>query len=214
MGWVKRNLFFVIGGLLALGLMAAAGFYDWKCWQRNTTAYHNLNEIYNQIKELNSHKPSPGNDQINNIETARQQESDLRNWIRQSRNYFRPIAPIPSAASGPLSDTVFGDALHQTIDQLTHEAAAANVGVAPQAASFSFDVLRDRVSFAPGSLNALATQLGEVKAICEVFFAAGVNELDGIQRARVSADDLSGPQPDYLGELSMTNGLMWPLLTS
>ncbi|MGA3266621.1 MAG: hypothetical protein ABSE16_07355 [Verrucomicrobiota bacterium] len=208
MGWVKRNLFFVIGGVLALGLLGAAGFYDWNCWHRNTTAYVKLNEIYNQIKELNSHKPSPGNEQINNIEAARQQERELRNWIRQSRDYFRPIAPIPSPASGPLSDPVFGDALHQTIDQLTHEAAAANVGVEPAAANFSFTVLRDRVSFAAGGLNPLAAQLGEVKAICEVFFAAGVNELDEIRRVKVSLDDNNGPQSDYLAGTSVTNSFM------
>ena len=35
-------------------------------------------------------------------------------------------------------------------------------------------------------------QLGEVKAISEVLFAARVNALDGIQRVRVSDDD-DGP---------------------
>ena len=28
MAWIKRNLFFVIGGILAIGLLGAAGFYD------------------------------------------------------------------------------------------------------------------------------------------------------------------------------------------
>jgi hypothetical protein len=61
------------------------------------------------------------------------------------------------------------------------------------------------VKFAPGSLGALAAQLGEVKAISEILFAAGVNQLDGIQRARVSDDDVAGPQTDYLADNSVTN---------
>ena len=64
-----------------------------------------------------------------------------------------------------------------------------------------------RVKFAPGSLGALAAQLGEVKAISEILFAARVNQLDGIQRVRVSDDDVSGPQTDYLVDSSVTNGL-------
>ena len=51
--------------------------------------------------------------------------------------------------------------------------------------------------FAPGSLHPLAVQLGEVKTISEILFAARVNSLDGIQRNRVSDDDTAGPQTDY-----------------
>jgi hypothetical protein len=206
MTWIKRNLFFVIGGVLALGLLGAAGFYDYTSWKRNSAAFDKLNEVYNTLKELKNHQPSPGNDKINNIETARQQEAQLRDWIGQTRTYFQPIPPIPNPTSGPISDPLFGDALHRTINQLQREATNANVSVQPQY-SFSFQALWDRVKFAPGSLGPLATQLGEVKAISEILFAAGVNELDGIQRARVSEDDVSGPQTDYLADNSVTNVL-------
>ena len=33
MMWIKRNLFFVVVGILALGLLGAAGFYDYKSWK-------------------------------------------------------------------------------------------------------------------------------------------------------------------------------------
>ena len=54
------------------------------------------------------------------------------------------------------------------------------------------------VKFAPGSLGALAQQLGEVKALCEILFAAKINSLDGIRRVPVSPDDAGGTQADYL----------------
>ena len=63
------------------------------------------------------------------------------------------------------------------------------------------------MKFAPGSLGPLAVQLGEVKAISEILFAAGVNQLDGIQRVRVSDDDVNGPQTDYLDDIAVTNDL-------
>ena len=206
MAWIKRNLFFVIGGVLALGLLGAAGFYDYSSWKRNAVAFDKLNEIYNTLQDLRNHQPSPGNDKINNVETAKQQEAQLRDWIQQARTYFQPIAPIPGPTNGPISNESFADALHRTIDQLQRDATNANVSVLPQY-SFSFEAQRSRVKFAPGSLGALAVQLGEVKTISEILFAARVNQLDGIQRVRVSEDDTSGPQTDYLADNSVTTGL-------
>jgi hypothetical protein len=206
MTWIKRNLFFVIGGVLALGLLGAAGFYDFTSWRRNSAAFDKLNEVYNTLRELRNHQPSPGNDKINNIEAAKQQEIQLRDWIRQTRDYFQPITPIPNPTNGPISNPLFADALHRTVDQLQREAANAKVSVLPQY-SFSFEAQLSRVRFAPGSLDALAVQLGEVKAISEILFAARVNQLDGIQRMRVSDDDVSGPQTDYLTENAVTNDL-------
>jgi len=95
MTWIKRNLFFVIGGVLALGLLGAAGFYDYTSWERNSAAFDKLNEVYNTLRQLRSQQPSPGNDKINNIEAAKQQEAQLRDWIRQARSHFRPITPVP-----------------------------------------------------------------------------------------------------------------------
>ena len=38
-------------------------------------------------------------------------------------------------------------------------------------------------------------------------FAAGVNQLDSIQRVRISEDDVNGPQTDYLTDIGVTNEL-------
>jgi len=206
MAWIKRNLLFVIGGTLALGLLGAVGFYDYINWKRNTAAFDRLNEVYRTLQELINQKPSPGNDKINNIETANQQEAELRGWINQARNYFEPIVPIPHPTNGPISNESFADALHRTIDQLRREAPNANVGLPPQY-SFTFEAQSQRVKFAPGSLGPLSAQLGEVKAITEVLYKSRVNQLDGIQRVRVSDDDTSGPQMDYLADRPVTTEL-------
>ena len=205
MTWIKRNLFFVIGGVLALAMLGAAGFYDYASWKRNSAALEKLNDVYNQLREYANHKPSPGRNG-ENVQLANQQTTQVREWISQARNYFRPIAPIPNPTNGLISNEMFADALHRTIDQLQRDATNANVAVPPQY-TFSFEAQRSRVKFAPGSLNALAAQLGEVKTISEILFAARVNQLDGIQRARVSDDDASGPQTDYLADNSVSNAL-------
>jgi hypothetical protein len=203
MSWVKRNLLFVIGGILALGVLGAIGFYDYASLKRNSAALTQLTDVYRTLQDLMNQKPSAT---ATNIAAAKQQEAQLLDWIRQARDYFRPIMPIPNPTNGLISNELFADALHRTIDQLQRDATNANVSVLPQY-SFSFEAERSRVKFTPGSLGALAAQLGEVKAISEILFAAGVNQLDGIQRARVSDDDAAGPATDYLADNSVTSEL-------
>lgn len=206
MGWIKRNLFFTIGGIVALGLLGAAGFYNFQSWRDNQAAFDKLNEIYSTLKEVGSRKPSPGNDKVDNIATAKEQNRQLLAWIDKAKNYFQPIPPIPDATNGYPSSEMFADALHKTIAELQREAADDNVAV-PTDYAFSFKAEESLVKFAPGSLQPLSVQLGEVKAISEVIFSARVNQLDGIQRVAVSADDAAGPQADYFADQSTTNNL-------
>ncbi len=206
MAWIKRNLFFVIGAVIAVGLLATAGFYGYKNWQRNKAALDQLNQTYSRLRTLNSQNPSPGNDQINNIETARQQEQTLQQWIKQAGKFFQPIPPIPDSTNGQITDAQFAAARDHTLNELQNEAQNTSVTLPPQYA-FSFEAERTLVKFAPGSLPALAQQLGEVKAICEVLYAAKINALDDIRRAPVSPDDTVGSQGDYLNQTAVTNNL-------
>jgi hypothetical protein len=211
MAWIKRNLFFVIGGILALGLLGAAGFYNYKGWSHNSATFARLNEIYGMLRDLTKqdvahHKFLPGNDKVDNIKAAKEQEAELQEWIQQAASYFKPIAPIPNTGTNTVSSEAFAAALRRTIDQLQHEADVASVTLPPKY-NFAFEAQRSLVKFAPGSLGALAAQFGEVKTIAEILFAARVNSLDGIQRVRVSEDDANGPQADYFDDHSVTNNL-------
>jgi hypothetical protein len=206
MGWIKRNLFFAIGGFVALALLGAAGFYDYASWNNNKKALADLTEVYNTLTELAKQKPSPGNSQTDNIAAAKDQEQQLRQWISKTAKYFQPIDPIPKVVNGQVSDPAFAGALHSNIVQLLREASDANVKLPPDF-DFSFTAHMDRLTFAPGSLEALAAQLGEVKTISEILFGAGINALDGIERVHVSPDDANGPQTDYLTDLPLTNDL-------
>jgi hypothetical protein len=203
MAWLKRNLFFVVGGTLAVVLLGAAAFYDLKSWQRNSTAFEKLNEIYGTLKDAANTKPSPGNDKVDNIKAARDQDAQLRAWIKQARDYFQPIAPIPQ---GSVTSEAFAAALRTTIHELQQEAVVASVMLPPDYA-FSFTAQRVQVKFAPGSLEPLSVQVGEVKSISKILFAARVNSLDSVQRVRVSDDDTAGPQSDYIDDQSMTTDL-------
>src|SRR6185369_10314074 len=123
----------------------------------------------------------------------------VRQWIKKTHDYFQPIAPIPATDRG-LTDDVFANALRRTITQLRSEADTANVAL-PPGYNFSFQAQSDKVRFAPaGSVEKLAVQLGEVKTISEIMFAAHVSGLDGVQRMRVSDEDTAGTGPDYIDD--------------
>jgi hypothetical protein len=203
MGWIKRNLFFVIGGILALGLLGAAGYYVYASWSHNSKAFDDLTGVVQNLKSLNDQKPPPGNDKNNNIQNARDQEKQLQDWLASAANNFQPITPIPP---GQVTGANFSGALQITLGQLRHEADAAGVLLPPKF-YFSFTAEGDRMTFAPSGLEPLSEQLGEVAAISRIMFAARVNALDGIQRVRASDDDASGQPSDYIEETPVTNDL-------
>lgn len=204
MGWIKRNLFIVIGGAVAVVLLGAGGFYTYQSWSSNSVASDKLNELYNTLKSLQSQSPAPGNEKVNNTETAKQQDQLVQQWVASAQKYFQPIAAVPAGTN--VTSEAFASALRKTVDLLQREADNAGVTLPPKY-DFSFSAQRPLVKFAAGSLEPLAVQLGEVKAISLCLFSARVNAIDTIQRIRVSEDDINGSQSDYTDRQSVTNEL-------
>lgn len=213
MDWVKRNLYFVIGSAVALVLMGLAGFYMYSGWKQKNEVFAKLSEQYAELKRLYDLDPNPGSEKVNNIKAARDQQEQLRTFIRDASARFAPVPRIPDPeGTNRVTSEDFTTQLRRTLDQLQRDAANSSVAIPtnPAKYSFSFEAQKSLMTFAPGSLDKLAVQLGEVKAICEILFAAKINSLDGIRRERVSNDDYKSPPAspaDYLNEKSVTNDL-------
>ena len=205
MSWIKRNLFFVIGSLVALVLMGLAGFFLYSKWSLNNEVLASLNADYEELKRLNSQNPHPGSGSVNNIQVAKEQREQLLAFLKKTRQYFEPVQRIPDLPK--ITDRDFSAALSQTIEQLRIQATNASVSLPPDNYNFSFTSQKNKISFAPGSVDRLAVQLGEVKMLCHILFDAKVNALDNLRRERVSQDDSFGLQTDYLSEKTTTNNL-------
>lgn len=205
MTWIKRNLFFVIGAAIALVLMVGAGFYTWSGYSHNAKALEDITAKNEELKRLYGLKPSPGNDKVNNIKAAREQQAEVQATLALTAKQFERIPGVPDTGTN-VSVEAFTTGLAQTISRLQREATNASV-ILPPKFSFSFDQPSRAMKFSLGSLAPLARQLGEVKAICEVLIEAKVNSIDGVQRERVSQDDNTGPQSDYLDIHTTTNEL-------
>lgn len=204
MDWIKRNLLFVIGGVIALVLMGLAGYYLYTGMGKNDAALEKLNAEYATLNGLNTQNPHPGDDKTDNIKAAKNQGQVVRAFItRKAATVFKPVPPIPDAAN--VDNAMLAGALRRTIDQMRKDAAGRGVQVATNY-YFSFTAERDRIMFDKAGLHPLSVQLGEVKAICDVLFAARVNALDNIRREKVSMHDVEAQQStDYLDRTTVTN---------
>ncbi len=205
MSWIKRNLYFLIGTAVALGLIGLAGWFLYAKWQLNGENLAKLNADYATLGDLNSKKPHPGNEKVDNYAAATNQTAQLLAFKEKARSHFQRILPIPDIPKDQLTDQSFATNFSRTISQLQREATNASIGLPPDY-YFSFQAQARKLSFAPGSLESLSVQLGEVKAICNVLFQAKINAIEGIRRERISPDDqTSSGTGDYLPDKSLTN---------
>jgi len=201
MAWVKRNLYFVIGGVVSILLLGLAGWYCYSNYDLNNQKWEALSKQYEDLKKFAADNPHPGSGPVNNIQTAKEFRTNCLDFIRHATNYFVRIAPLPDLPK--VTDRDFSFALTHTIDALRHDATNGSVGLPPDC-DFSFLAQSRKTFFTPGSVEPLSVQLGEVKAICDVLFQAKVNSLDSLRRERTS-DDAAGNAGDYLAERSITN---------
>jgi len=205
MDWIKRNLMFVIGAVVALVLLGAAGWYSWSGWSENAAQREEIDKQYEELKRLTQLKPSPGDGRkVNNIKLAQEQEKEAREFMGKFAARLQRIPALPPGTN--LTASEYSAALQRTIVELQRDATNHSV-VLPPKYKFSFEAQAGRVTFAPGSLEPLAAQLGEVKVIAGILNEAKINALDSIRRLRVSEDDRSGPATDYLELPGLTNEL-------
>jgi hypothetical protein len=204
MAWIKRNLFFLIGSLIALGLMGAGIFY----LLGNITAEHDVVEDiqkqYEELKRLAQLKPHPGNDKIDNIKAAKDQEAALRDYIKKERAIFAPVPSIPDTSSNKISSADFVHELQNTVAELRRSAASQSVEL-PSDYYFSFKSQHESVKFEAGTLDKLASHLGEIKTLCDILFTAKIN-LDSIQREVISSNQDSNLS-DYLTQKTVSTPL-------
>jgi len=186
--------------------MGLAGFYLYTGMGKNDAAFAKLNEEYQALSGLNSQNPHPGDDKTDNIKAAKEQDKQVRSFIiDKAAMVFKPIPPIPDSTN--VDNSMLATAMRRTLDQMRNDARTRGVLVTTSY-SFSFTAEGNRIMFDKAGLLPLSVQLGEVKAICDVLFAARVNAIDSIRREKVSVHDVDAQQStDYLERGTVTNDI-------
>src|SRR2546429_675796 len=131
MDWIKRNLFFVVGAIVAFVLLGGAGWYLYSKIELNNQKSDSLTKDYEQLKQPNQKPVHPGAGPVDNIKTAREQLADLKafqakfrpatNASPEARVPYKRIPPIPDVPGIPQARD-FTFALSRTISTLRTDA--------------------------------------------------------------------------------------------
>ena len=138
---------------------------------------------------------------MNNIQAAKDQQKALRAYIEKSRPFFQRIPPIPDTSTNKVTNADFAKQLRNTVVSTATGCGTTECAL-PRDYYFTFESQKKLMIFDPGSLDKLAVQLGEIKALCDILFAARMNSLDNIQRETVSTNDNNAP--DYLAQKTVS----------
>jgi hypothetical protein len=203
MNWIKKNLFLVLGGVVALALLGVAGWF----WYTRKAAVDlvttELNDQTAEFQRLMTRDPHPNQD---NIEAAKREQQKLTAYLGQARQHFMPAVTFTN-----LDKETFKGLLETTIFELVRDAEKAGVSL-PNKYDFTFKTQRGSVVFAPETLVPLATQVAEIKALCDVLFRARVHSLVSLRRIPVAKEDEGSI--DYLtGRKPVTNAVTGAVTT-
>src|SRR5438093_2358840 len=194
MNWLKRNLFLVVGGVVALALLGFAIFFLLTRKNMVDVVTAELNTRSEEWKQLVAAEPYPNQE---NIEKAKGEQKKLVEFLDQTRKFFVPVASLPTNSDG----ATFKNLLETTICELVQDAEKSGVSLpSSNRYDFTFKPQRSSLDFVPATLVPLAMQVSEIKAICDVLFDARVHTLVGLRRAPVAKEDEgTASSGDYLG---------------
>jgi hypothetical protein len=199
MPWIKRNLFLVVGGVVALGLLGFAGYYLFTKIQLNQEVTDRLTATTDELKKLMTRKPHPGTDQLDNIGAAKKEVQKLHSFVGEVKGLFPP--PV---VDGEIRVREFRSLLDQTIDYLQNSAKAAGVKLPSEDYWFTFTAQKSAMNFGTNTVMPMANQIIEIKNLCEVLYNAKIVALQGIKRSPVATEDTG--YTDYMTNKPATNG--------
>lgn len=205
MSWIKRNLFFAVGGAVALGLMGLAFYYLFTKIQVESQVSEELNARVEQLNSFSQQKPYPNE---TNVVAVRREKERLQEFLVTTRRYFSPVSP-PLNAKDVRQFLAF---LENSVAELTRDATNAGVAI-PAGYGFSFASQRKKPNLKPPSFEPWITQMNEIKALCSIVFGAHVNALESIRRVPVAPEEQGGSVVDYLQTTMGTNVAMNAVFT-
>lgn len=204
MPWLKKNLVLVVAGAVALVLLGLAGYFLYSKYSLESQVTEELAAQTKELNDLANLDPNPGNEKVDNIKAAQEQEKLLQAFVDDARKTFVPIEYPTNLDSGHLKLL-----LDDTIDDLQRGAQRAGVKLQSQYA-FTFAAQKPLMSFEQNTLQPLAYMLTDIKVISQVLFNARVLALDGIRRVAVTSQDTPSATPgmsDYWKQKIITNDL-------
>jgi hypothetical protein len=187
MAWIKRNLYFVITVVVALGVTGYCGYLLFTVLNENSEVADKYNGSKSSLDGLLHQTPFPSPE---NIKSAEADAARVRNFLADFR---KPFAPFPTPPKEDVQG--FNTYLTKIIAQFGAEATNAGVGLDPGYA-FSFSQQVGKLNHPIEAIGPWMVQMEEIRAILHILYAAKINYLEKIKRVSISQDDMGAD--DYI----------------
>jgi hypothetical protein len=188
MRWIKRNIFMLVGVILALGLMAGAVAYLLTRVKADLNASKNLKAAQQQLIGLMTKQPFPDQQ---NVDLAVRETQRLAAYMTNVQ------AQIAYPALPKMTSQEFSSYLLNNVAELQKGAEQSGVLLPNPRYGFSFEPLREQINFDAASIEPLTRQIIDIKELCSILFQSQVHKLESLRRVRVSTLD-PGQGPQYL----------------
>src|SRR5688572_13890274 len=191
MAFIKKHLFVLIAAIVSLAALGYAVLFVQQKKTVDAEVTASLDDAAQQFKNLLSRKVHPGNDKINNIETAKEEVVKMRAFMEEMREYLKG----PQVATN-LNNQMFRAQLDTSIAELRRQAEEAGVALPNTNFWFTYTQYKTTVDF-KGEIQGLAAELEDIKAMMRVVYDSRVHSLVGLRRVPVSENEYAGSS-DYI----------------
>ena len=190
----RKHMPLLAGGLVVLLLAVGLLFWMFGAQGHYAESFSKLTTAQNQLQRLTSRNPFPsaGNVQAmgKQLETYQEYLDGLKAEMRKGQRVAEPV-----------TRDRFRQLLEETLRQLVNGAREKGV-VLPANFAFGFQRYAEGVLPAEEEMNRLVDQLYSVKALCEILYAAGINELVAVERTTFEKDAQAAPVEEEYGRRS------------
>jgi hypothetical protein len=193
--WIKRNLFLVMGILVALALLGGAIFYLITKYNEADELQTKFDEVKAEFQKYQEMQPTPNKP---NIKLAGEDTTRLTAFAAEVTKMFK--APQYTK----MDDPTFLSLLFNTLSELNKGASNAAVAI-PEKYKFTFTVQSTKTRLASNSVPNLYMELMEIKSLCNILYQSKIVALESIKRPPVSTDDVPLTGPDYIDRRITTN---------
>jgi hypothetical protein len=201
MAWLKRNLIFVVSGLVALGVLGFATIYMMSKKELNETVTADLQNKQSEWNRLNQKDPHPGTDSLDNITAAQVEQKKVTAVLEEARTHYEMMN-----ATNTIDNATFKKMLDDSLYELKQQASASGVET-PQDFGFTFTSQRNELRFPEASLVPLKSRLEDIKDICSVLYNSKVHGITSLKRPAVAEEESALGAQDYHSYTPVTNSL-------
>ena len=181
MAWIKRNIPFVIGLVVALAMVGVGIFYLLAQMERASTATADLESSNRKLDEMLAHDPFP---EPKNIAAAKAEQVRLQQFQAQALGMFQTNY-VPK----DLDSERFQLLLLSTLAELERAAAESGTKLPAADYSFTFTPQKGNTQIPVGRLGELAAQINDIRALAKYLFSAKIHALSHLKRAGTSTND-------------------------